>query len=351
VEVASPLGHAATVERLLAAARSKRLPHALVFEGPEGIGKFLAARWFAMGCVCVRGPAAPCGSCGPCRRVASGGERGNHPDVFLIDPVLEGQERILVGRIAQREHEGEQSLEAFLDLRPLEAELRPVLVREAHRMNVQAQNALLKTLEEPRAGTVIVLETHRPSALLPTILSRCVRIRFDPLDAEECAAVLAAHGLASADARELARLAAGSPGRALAMARDGTREIRALLVAVASGARDPLAASGELWELEGELPGKTQTARERERARTVLDLAQALVSDALRLAAGRPADALAHGDVAGTRAARAGERDLAGRAVALLQVRADIERNLAPAALVERALLVLAQGAASARPA
>jgi len=163
VQVARPLVHDGIVLRLWAAARAGRLPHALLFEGRAGIGKVAAASWFAMGCLCARGPGEPCGTCGPCRRVTSGGEEANHPDLFVIDPLAEEEEQIKIGRIAERGREegsSRASLEAFLGLRPFEAALRPVLVRESHRMNVSAQNALLKSLEEPRAGTVLVLESH-----------------------------------------------------------------------------------------------------------------------------------------------------------------------------------------------
>jgi DNA polymerase-3 subunit delta' len=349
VQITSPSQHDGTIERLWRAARAGRLPHALLFEGRAGIGKFLAAQWFAMGCLCARGPGQPCGECGPCRRVASGGERGNHPDLFVIDPLREGEERIRIGRIAERGKSGEdeteeQSLEAFLALRPLEGALRVVLVRECQRMNANAQNALLKTLEEPRPGTLMVLETHRPSALLATIKSRCIRIRFHALSAQACAEVLCAGGIEAEAARELARLSEGSPGLALAMAHNGTRELRDRLVAVARGERGPLETATELWDLEGEFAGKTESARGRERARVVLELSQALVRDAWRLHEGLAAESLPHGDGARALAARFALPELVRQGEFLALARVDVERNLAPAPLLERALLVLAEG-------
>lgn len=349
MQVARPVAHDALVERLWRAARAGRLPHALLFEGRAGIGKYLAARWFALGCLCARGPGEPCGECGPCRRVTSGGERGNHADLFVIDPVLEEEERIRVGRIAERSQdeneEPEQSLESFLALRPLEGAWRVVLVRECQRMNVHAQNAFLKTLEEPRAGTLMVLETHRPSALLPTIKSRCIRIRFAPLAPEACIQVLLAAGLEPAAASELARLAEGSPGLALAMARNGTQDVRERLAAVVRRERAALDVAAELGELEGEFAGKSEGARERERVRAALELCQALVRDAWRLCAGVAADELASADVARVLAERFGARELARLGEFLTLARADVERNLAPASLLERALLALAEGA------
>jgi DNA polymerase-3 subunit delta' len=361
--------HAATIQGLWRAARAGRLPHAFLFEGRAGIGKFLAARWFAMGCLCERGPDEPCGSCGPCKRVLSGGAHGNHADLFVLDPEdpflagdFERSQQIRIGRIAYRPEDGELEhpdycVERFLDLSRSEGGFRPVLIREAQRMNEAAQNALLKTLEEPRPGTVMVLETHRTALLRPPVKSRCIRIRFDPLTLEQCEEVLRAAGLEPDAAHALARLAGGSPGSALAMARNGTREICARLAAVARGEREPLAAAAELWELEAELEldveltrktqaGKTQAAGERERARVVLDLAQALLADAWRARAGAAPERLAHGESAAGLARRASERELFARGEALLVARADIDRNLAPSAVLQRALLVLAGGVA-----
>jgi len=346
VEITRPLVHDATVLRLWEAARAGRLPHAMLFEGRAGIGKFTAALWFASGCLCAHGPGEPCGTCGPCRRVASGGEEANHPDLFVIDPLAEEQEQIKIGRIAERgteeEGAGRPSLASFLGLRPHEAALRPVLVRESHRMNAAAQNALLKTLEEPRPGTVLVLETHKSAALLPTIRSRCIRIRFDAPTRAQCAEVLARAGLAPEEAGTLARLADGAPGVALALARSGAREMVACLARVARGERPPQAAAQELWELEGEFPGRTESARDRARARVALEFTQRLVRDALHASVGVAPEGLALGAEAPGLAARLGERELVRRARALAEIRADVDRNLGAASAVERALLVLA---------
>jgi DNA polymerase-3 subunit delta' len=349
--------HDATIRGLWRAARAGRLPHALSFEGRAGIGKYMAAKWFAMGCLCARGPDEPCGSCGPCKRVLSGGAHGNHADLFVLDPEdpflagdFERSQQIRIGRIAYRPEDEldhpDYCVERFLDLHRSEGAFRPVLIREAQRMNEAAQNALLKTLEEPRPGTVMVLETHKSALLRAPVKSRCIRIRFDPLTRAQCEEVLAGSGLEPAAAQELARLAEGSPGQALAMARNGTREICARLAAVARGERDPLEVGAELWELEVDLPGKTPAAAERERARIVLELAQSLLADAWRARAGVPPARLAHGEAAGGLAGRASERELRARGEALLVARADVDRNLAPAAVLQRALLVLAEGVA-----
>jgi DNA polymerase-3 subunit delta' len=336
------------VGRLWDAARSGRLPHALLFEGRAGIGKFLAARYLAAGMLCARGPADPCGACGPCRRLASGGERGNHPDLLLIDEDLAGEEQIRIARITPRPEDPnyvpELCLEVFLALHPMEGKLRVVIVREAQRMNAAAQSALLKTLEEPRSGTLLVLETDRTAALLPTILSRCVRIRFDPLSRAQCEQVLRAEGVPEEAARRLARIAEGSPGRAQELARNGTLAVLEGISAAARGLRPALEVAAELWEIEGEFTGRTEGMRARERARAILDAVLALARDAWRLAAGAREDDLALGPLARPVAERSTAHELARRGRFLAAARADVERNLQPTHLVERALLVLAEG-------
>ena len=109
-----------------------------------------AALWFAAGLLCAQGPGRPCGVCGPCKRVSSGGNLGNHPDLLVIDPIEDGEERIRVARIAQRSDgdADDRSLEAFLDLRALEGGYRPVIVRESHRNRGLFH---LQTVEELKA--------------------------------------------------------------------------------------------------------------------------------------------------------------------------------------------------------
>ncbi len=341
MQVFEPRRHAEAVAGLWHAAKVGRLPHALSFEGPEGVGKFRAALWFSAGLLCAQGPGAPCGSCGPCKRVASGGHLGNHPDLMVIDPIEDGEERIRVSRIAQRSDasgDDDRSLESFLDLRALEGGYRPVCIREAQRMNIAAQNALLKTLEEPRPGTLLILETHRPELLLPTIRSRVVRLRFEPLCVEECQAVLAEKGIEPALARELTRVAQGSPGRALRLAERNALEARDILLDVARGARATVGAAALLWELEGRFPGKTPAAKVRERVRMSLDLALDLSRERLAYQCGVAADQLAFGEAIAT-LPRAGE--LESGLDKLLECRADVDRNLGPEAILDRALLVL----------
>ena len=344
MRIVEPRGHRALVERLWQAAAEGRLPHALAIEGPEGIGKYTAARWFASGLLCATGPGPPCGECGPCKRVRSGSEYGNHPDLFLIDAALEEEQQIRVHRIAYRPEtpgisDPERCVEIFLDLRAAEGRGRAVLLREGHRMNASAQNALLKTLEEPRPGTYLLLETHRPELLLPTIHSRCVRVRFAPLTPEDCRAVLVGEGIEEERAAKLARWSGGSPGKALRLASRGAEAMRGLLEEVLAGRRNPLQAAAAVWEVAGDFPGKTALGSARNRAREFTDLALEVLADLGRRRAGLAPDELAHGDLTATD--RLGEAaEITVRLEELMEIRADVERNLGPEVLVERALLV-----------
>lgn len=341
MQVFEPVGHAGAVRSLWHAAEVGRLPHALCFEGPEGIGKFRAALWFAAGLLCSEGPGEPCGACGPCKRVSSGGAGGNHPDLLVIDPIEEGEERIRIASIAERSDSGgesDRSLESFLDLRAMEGGYRPVVVREAQRMNVAAQNALLKTLEEPRPGTLLVLETHRPELLLETIRSRVARLRFTALEAEACAALLVEKGLAREVALELTRASNGSPGRALWLSEKGALLAREILWDVARGVTSPVRASRLLWELEGRFAGKTPAAKARERVRLGLDLALELCRERLAFQSGIPPEELAAG---ATIASLPPVSRLEEGLEKLMECRADVDRNLGPEAILDRALLVL----------
>jgi DNA polymerase-3 subunit delta' len=329
------LGHGPILEGLWRAAGERRLAHALGFFGPGGVGKFLAAERLVLGLVCAGGPGAPCLACGPCRRALS----GTHPDVLVLDAQAEDEEVLRVERIAAREGGG-RSLAEFLSLRPMEGGWRCVLVREAERMNEEAQNALLKTLEEPGDDTLLVLESGASERLLPTVRSRLVPVRFAPLPDAALRAVRARAGVPPAQLAPLARWGRGAPGRALLLLAQGAPALRPVLARVLSGELDPLAGAGEALEVEGEFPGKTPAARSRARARAVLDLALEVLADLQRARAGADAAGLAHGDLVPAAAARP-DVELEAALERALEARQDVDLNLDPALAVERALLAL----------
>ena len=329
-----PLGHDEAVQQLWDALEKRRLPHALLFEGPAGIGKYLAAQWFVQGIFCERGPAPACGECGPCKRVRA----RSHPDLYVLDPLERELESIPVSCISERDG-ADDPIESFLALRPAEGGWRVVLIREFERANVQAQNALLKTLEEPGDASLLILETSRRDLLLETVRSRCVTVSLQPLRPELGAEVLAGCGICGERAANLVRWSGGSPGAALALGREGAERVREVLCEVLSGELDPLEASGRISRMEGEFAGKTPSAQARARVRSVLELTLAVLRDVLRARAGGDEAELAHGDLVGL--AHPGEAAVAASLGELLSLRGEVELNLPPEGILDRAMLAL----------
>ncbi len=177
--------------------------HAYLLAGPEGLGKRDFAREFAAALVT---PCGGCGECADCERA----RRGAHPDLVVIE--REG-EFIRIEQVAR--------LIADLSLKPFSAERRVWVIIEPERMNVEAANKFLKSLEEPPAHVHFVLVSDAPERVLPTVLSRCQRIDFGPVADHELAEALEAReGLPPQAALALARLARGSIGRARRLAED-----------------------------------------------------------------------------------------------------------------------------------
>ncbi len=176
------LGHQRVQSVLSRAIDGGRLHHAYLFTGPEGVGKFTTAQTLAATLNCERRPAdtfAPsCGQCSSCRRIAS----RQHPDVLFIEPTGKSVRLIKIDQIRQLQKSAASS--------PYEGRFRVVLIDDAHLLREEAANALLKTLEEPPARTILLLVTDQPHRLLDTIISRCQRVRFGSLSLETVADAL-----------------------------------------------------------------------------------------------------------------------------------------------------------------
>ncbi len=183
---------------------SGRLPHALVFSGPEGVGKRYAAELFGRAIFCKATDRVPCLSCEHCLRI----ERDAFPDLIRLE-IPEGKTRILIDQIRE--------IERIVAYHPFSGESRVIIIDPADLMTEDASAAILKTLEEPPAGTHFILVTSRAFSLPPTILSRCQKVRFSPLAQPVIAGILGG----SDEAQEAAQMARGSLERAAAMISGG----------------------------------------------------------------------------------------------------------------------------------
>lgn len=202
------IGQQRAVMALAAAVRLGQTSHAYLFVGPRGVGKHTLAKRLAQALNCLAPPEGrPCRECRQCRRI----EEGIHADVQEVT-VEAGRREVRIGQVRE--------LERALALKPYEGRVRVAIIDPADAMNQEAQNAFLKTLEEPPPDVVLALVTAREEALLPTIRSRCQRLALGRVPLSDLVAALTERGVPPETARYLARLAQGRPGVAITLARD-----------------------------------------------------------------------------------------------------------------------------------
>jgi DNA polymerase-3 subunit delta' len=201
------IGHHQILQQLYHAIASNRVAGAYLFAGPAHIGKETVALHFAKTMNCAAPNEGACGDCLSCRKI----DDGNHPDVQLIRPSGAWM------RIDQI-----RDLQKRIIYRPLEGRWKVYILAEAERMNLEAANCLLKTLEEPPAASVLILLTTNLDALLPTIRSRCQIIKFSPIQVAELAETLTRQfDVEEAQAFSVAVLSGGAVGKAITLLRDG----------------------------------------------------------------------------------------------------------------------------------
>jgi DNA polymerase III delta' subunit len=307
------------------------MPHAILLAGPSGVGKGTLAEDVAAALLCRADDSAirPCRDCRGCRAL----EHGNHPDVHRLSPTGAG----LVIPIGGRDERGVRDLVRELALMPVEGGVRVAIVTAADRMTEDAQSAFLKTLEEPPADTVLILTAADEERLLPTIRSRCVRIRLGPVARPDVEQILADAGLVDPPlAARLARLSAGRPGDAMALARAPESltirsEIgRTLLDLAMANRADRLCIGRDLLARAGELGGAVRRAGEREPG----SAPPGRSTRARKAASTPPADAESGGAVAPAGRLPAAERRAA--ALTLVAIWRDVARDLALVGLGER---------------
>ena len=203
------IGHQQIVEQLQHTVASDRIAGAYLFVGPTGVGKETVARYFAQLIFCEQEaqPLIVCGECLACRKVDS----GNHPDLQFIRP--EGS-LLKIGQIRE--------LQKQIIYEPLEASRKVYILTDVERMNAEAENCLLKTLEEPPASSVLILLTSNLRTLLPTTRSRCQILQFHLMPTQELTEILVERfSVAPEQATTLAITADGAIGKALTQLEKG----------------------------------------------------------------------------------------------------------------------------------
>ena len=312
-ELLDIIGQDTALAQLQRMAVGDRRPHAFLFAGPEGVGRGTTAVEFAKVLLCENPTQRPnasrlhdlpddfpltqgCGACRSCRTIAAGA----CPDVNLVhrrlarfhdDPKVRGRVMQDLGIDVIRQFVIAPAQRASATGRG-----KIFIVREAELMSVPAQNALLKTLEEPPEGVTIILTATSAAELLPTTRSRCQTVRFGPLPLEFVAGVLEAEGVAPAEARFWAAMTAGSVGRASRLAAEDLYEFKQETVrtlaelapsaagAVAEGLHKTMEKLGKRRQSREE--GLAATLANRQAGQMLLGLIASVYRDAVTVACG-----------------------------------------------------------------
>jgi DNA polymerase-3 subunit delta' len=279
---------------------SGRLPGALLFSGPEGVGKKQFALEIARSVLCAETETfGACGLCSVCKRAGkfvfpTSDKKDDYERVFIgehadVGQVIAFRRNILVDAI--------RALEREANFRPYEGKARFFIVDDADKMNVQAANALLKTLDEPPPTTHIFLITSRYDSLLPTIISRCQVMRFQPIAEAEIAKFLAAtKEFSPEDAAVAVRISGGSLGRALQMNGEEFREHRLAMMEVVE-ARTAAGTAGSDRTALLRAAEEMGDARMKDAYEPGLEILQSLLRDVWQLKKGRAKDILINTDL------------------------------------------------------
>jgi len=246
------------------------LAHAMIFAGPRGVGKRMAAVRVARALLCREGPGAACGRCVACHRV----DAGTHGDFYVVEPES-SRSGVSIGQV--------RALAAALAQSPMEGERKAAIIDPADSMTTQAQNCLLKTLEEPPADTTLMLLAENTDLLLPTVRSRCRRVNFIPLDEQTVRDFLVRRGEDSESAAVVARAARGSLERAGEMAEAVAAGERAKLIEALTGDEGP-----DSEALRDMICGgaKGSLRQRRESALFGLEILHSFAVDCIRFSAG-----------------------------------------------------------------
>jgi DNA polymerase-3 subunit delta' len=321
------VGHDGALCLLQSALDADNLAHSLLFTGPRQVGKRSLGLALARTINCS-GPEAPCGACRACRLAESGG----YQDLHLLE-LRQGRQRIGIAEV--------QQLQADLARRPAEGRRRIALISDAERLSDEAENCLLKTIEEPPPHALLILTVEEAEALLPTTVSRCRQIRLKPVPTAAIHEYLAtALGVDAERAAMLAALADGRPGRAISAAGEEgyLPSYRASLERL-----ERALATGRLGRLEIARSMAESWSRESEAVREELRLWMGWWRDLLlaRLGLAQHVGQLDHQDELRRRADRYSTAELRAAIATLVQARDDLDQNVNPRLALDLALLRL----------
>ncbi len=289
-------GHEMTVGYLQQAVRSGNVNHAYLISGAPGSGKTLVAEAFAQALLCERGEGEACGECPACIKF----ESGNHPDMIRV--IHEKPLTIRVDEIREQ-------VVSDIEIRPYLGGRKVYLIDEAEKMNVSAQNALLKTLEEPPEYAVILLLTENRDAMLPTILSRCTELPLRPLpDAEVRRWLMEEMKVPDYQADLCTAFAQGSIGKARKLAASGDfNNVRTAALRLVTGLR-----TMDIATMTEEVSAFAKNRQDALSAEDLLDVLAVWFRDVLYFKATRNADGVIFKDQIGSIREEAGRRSYEG---------------------------------------
>ena len=200
------IGHEDIISRFKSSIEADRVSHAYIIAGEEGSGRNTLAYCFAKTLQCESGGTEACGTCKSCKQA----ESGNHPDIIYIS--TEGENIISVGKIRDQ-------LVGSMEIKPYSSRYKIYIIKEAEKMMEDAQNALLKTIEEPPEYGIVIIITSQPEKLLPTIRSRCVMVSTKPVKEKDIHDYLVSKYSVSEDKATFAiEYAQGNLGKAILLA-------------------------------------------------------------------------------------------------------------------------------------
>ncbi len=316
------IGHKRAVSALQRALETNRLPHALLFTGPEGVGKTHLALELAKALNCA-GEDRPCGSCIHCHQT----EIDSHPDVSVVERA-DGKDSIVIGQVRE--------LRDAASLRPFQGRRKVYIIAGAEGLTDQAADALLKTLEEPQPQLTMILTASEAEGLPATVVSRCRVIPLQQVETEVIAAALRAAGQDEASSARLARLSRGRVGWALRAARQPKLATQQQELAVRLADLWSLDVDGRLLLIESLTDKKDRAA-----VRRSLELMMILTRDLLFITQGLPPWFMGtdEADLLRSRGAGLSLREIHGRMAALKAAMERIDQNVDPRLSLEAALI------------